>query len=109
MLGGWRLAIATGQSDQAAAPGRSRRTGPPIAAELGDVHEQQVWRFLRAQHIDLDGRKSWCESQDPDFVVKAANVVRPYIAPPENAIVTFVWTKTEVHQRRVKGRRVSQL
>ena len=23
--------------------------------QLGDVHEQQVWRFLRAQRIDLDG------------------------------------------------------
>jgi hypothetical protein len=34
-----------------------------------------VWRFLRAQQIDLDGRKSWCESQDPDFVAKAADVV----------------------------------
>ena len=55
--------------------GFARWTGPPIAAELGDVHEQQVWRFLRAQQIDLDGRKSWCESQDPDFVAKAADVV----------------------------------
>jgi dGTPase len=32
-----------------------------IAAELGDVHEQQVWRVLRAQKIDLSGRKSWCD------------------------------------------------
>lgn len=28
--------------------GFARWNGPLIAAELGDVHEQQVWRFLRA-------------------------------------------------------------
>src|SRR5579872_2082891 len=46
-----------------------------IAAALGDVHEQQVWRVLRAQKIDLSGRKSWCESDDPEFAAKAADVV----------------------------------
>ena len=40
-------------------------TGPLIAAELGDVHVQQVWRVLRAQKIDLVARKSWCESKGP--------------------------------------------
>src|SRR5262249_12478358 len=35
---------------------------PLIAAELGDVDVQYVWRFLRAQKIDLAARKSWCES-----------------------------------------------
>lgn len=40
-------------------PGRSRWTAPLIAAALGDVHEQHVWCFLRAQKIDLAGRKSW--------------------------------------------------
>jgi hypothetical protein len=33
-----------------------------IAAHLGDLHEQYVWRFLRAHKIDLAGLKSWCES-----------------------------------------------
>ena len=37
------------------------------------VSDQYVWRFLRAQKIDLDGRKSWCESHDPDFVAKTAD------------------------------------
>jgi transposase len=61
--------------------GFARWTGPLIAAELGDVHVQQVWRFLRAQKIDLDGRKSWCESDDPDFAAKSADVVGLYMAP----------------------------
>src|SRR5262245_34490652 len=55
--------------------GFARWTGPLIASDLGDVHEQYVWRFLRAQKIDLDGRKSWCESNDPEFTAKAADVV----------------------------------
>jgi transposase len=76
--------------------GFARWTGPLIAAELGDVHEQQVWRFLRAQRIDLDGRKSWCESNDPDFAAKAADVVGLYVAPPENAIVICVDEKPSI-------------
>jgi hypothetical protein len=35
--------------------GFARWTGGLIAAELGDVHAQHVWRFLRAQKIDLAG------------------------------------------------------
>src|ERR1043165_448436 len=65
--------------------GFARWSGPLIAAELSDVHEQYVWRFLRTQKIDLAGRKSWCESEDPEFAAKAADVVGLYIAPPENA------------------------
>ena len=67
-----------------------------IAAELGDVHEQYVWRFLRAQKIDLAGRKSWCESDDPEFVAKAADVVGLYMAPPQNAIVICVDEKPSI-------------
>src|SRR5689334_7865272 len=76
--------------------GFARWNGPLIATELGDVHEQQVWRFLRAQKIDLSGRKSWCESDDPEFVAKAADVVGLYMAPPENAIVICVDEKPSI-------------
>ena len=76
--------------------GFARWNGPLIAAELGDVHEQQVWRFLRAHKIDLSGRKSWCESDDPEFVAKAADVVGLYMAPPENAIVICVDEKPSI-------------
>src|SRR6516164_6155287 len=73
--------------DQPPPKGYARWTGRLLAEALGDVHEQQVWRFLREQKIDLAGRKSWCESNDPAFVAKAADVVGLYMAPPENAIV----------------------
>jgi transposase len=38
-----------------------RWTGPLIAAELGDVHIQHVWRVLRAQKLNLTASKSGCE------------------------------------------------
>ena len=61
--------------DRPVPPGYRRWTGPLIAAELGDVDVQYVWRFLRAQKIDLAARKSWCESNDPAFAAKAAEIV----------------------------------
>ena len=67
-----------------------------LAAALDDVDVQYVWRFLRAQKIDLAGRKSWCESNDPAFVAKAADVVGLYMAPPENAIVICVDEKPSI-------------
>jgi transposase len=76
--------------------GFARWTGPLIAAELGDVHEQYIWRFLRTQKIDLSGRKSWCESNDPEFIAKAADVVGLYMAPPENAIVICIDEKPSI-------------
>ncbi len=82
--------------ERAPPTGFARWSGPLIAAALGDVHEQQVWRFLRAQKIDLGGRKSWCESDDPAFAAKAADIVGLYIAPPENAIVICVDEKPSI-------------
>ncbi len=82
--------------DEPPPKGYARWTGPLIGAALGDVHKQQVWRFLRAQKIDLAGRKSWCESNDPEFVAKAADVVGLYMAPPENAIVICVDEKPSI-------------
>ena len=63
--------------DQAPPAGFARWNGPLIATALGDVDVQYVWRSLRKQKIDLGGRKSWCESKDPEFAAKAADVGRP--------------------------------
>lgn len=76
--------------------GHGRWTGPLLAKALGDVDVQQVWRVLRAHKIDLAARKSWCESNDPDFAAKAAEVVGLYMAPPENAIVISVDEKPSI-------------
>jgi transposase len=76
--------------------GFARWTGPLIAKALGDVHEQYVWRFLRAQKIDLSGRKSWCESNDPAFAAKAAEIVGLYLDPPDGALVLAVDEKPHI-------------
>src|SRR5712675_2100680 len=59
--------------------GFARWTGPLLAKSLGDVDVQYVWRFLREHNIDLAARKSWCESNDPKFAAKAADVVGLYV------------------------------
>jgi transposase len=67
-----------------------------LARQLADIHEQYIWRFLRAQKIDLSGRKSWCESTDPEFVPKAADIVGLYMSPPDNAVVLSVDEKPSI-------------
>lgn len=76
--------------------GFARWNGPLVAEALGDVDVQYVWRSLRKQKIDLSGRKSWCESTDPEFAAKAADVVGLYMAPPDNAIVLCVDEKPSI-------------
>ena len=44
-------------------------------------------RFLREHNIDLAARKFWCESNEPEFVAKAADVVDIYVDPLAKAIV----------------------
>lgn len=82
--------------DQAPPAGYSNWTAPLLARELVDIHEQYIWRFLRAQKIDLSGRKSWCESTDPEFVPKAAEIVGLYMSPPDNAVVLSVDEKPSI-------------
>jgi transposase len=76
--------------------GYANWTAPLMARELVDIHEQYLWRFLRARKIDLSGRKSWCQSNDPDFVAKAAEIVGLYMKPPDNAIVLSVDEKPSI-------------
>src|SRR6185312_12565173 len=67
--------------DKPAPEGFARWTGALLAETLGDVDVQYVWRFLRNHKIDLMARKSWCESNDPNFTAKAADVVGPLRLP----------------------------
>src|SRR5437870_9934268 len=76
--------------------GFARWTGPLLAKSLGDVDVQYVWRFLREHNIDLAARKSWCESNDPKFAAKAADVVGLYVDPPAKAIVLCVDEKPSI-------------
>ena len=76
--------------------GYGRWTGPLLAKALTDVDVQYVWRVLREHNIDLAARKSWCESNDPAFVAKAADVVGLYVDPPAKAIVLCVDEKPSI-------------
>jgi hypothetical protein len=82
--------------DKSPPAGYARWTGPLLAGELGDVDMQYVWRFLRSNKIDLAARKSWRESNDPQFTAKAADVVGLYVAPPKKAIVLCVDEKPSI-------------
>src|ERR1700689_2862184 len=85
-----------GLLDKPAPKGFARWSGPLLAKALGDVDVQYVWRCLRHYKIDLAARKSWCESNDPEFAAKAADVAGLYMAPPENAIVICVDEKPSI-------------
>lgn len=76
--------------------GFARWSAPLLARTLGDVDVQYVWRFLRAHKIDLKARKSWCESTDPDFTAKAADVIGLYLDPPAKAVVLCVDEKPSI-------------
>jgi transposase len=92
-----------GLLDKPPPEGFARWTGPLLAQALGDVDVQYVWRFLRRHKIDLEARKSWCESDDPDFTAKAADIVGLYVAPPEKAIVLCIDEKSSQALERAQG------
>ena len=58
----------------------------------------------RRQKIDLDGRRSWCVSHDPEFVPKSAAIVGLHLDPPEGALVRSVDEKRHIQAlERVQG------
>ncbi|HWQ53990.1 MAG TPA: hypothetical protein VN442_09910 [Bryobacteraceae bacterium] len=61
--------------DQPVPEGYAQRNGPLLAEALGDVSADQVWRILRSRGIQLQRRRRWCITTDPEFGPKAAAVV----------------------------------
>jgi len=82
--------------DKAPPQGYATWTGGLVAKVLGDVSEHQVWRVLRKHGIQLQRRRSWCISTDPQFAPKAADIVGLYLNPPENALVISVDEKPAI-------------
>lgn len=76
--------------DQAPPKGFAQWNGALLAQALGDVSEHHVWRILRRRGIQLQRRRSWCITTDPEFGPKAADVVGLYLNPPEKAVVICV-------------------
>jgi len=90
--------------DQAPPGGYSQWNGSLLAKALGDVSTDQVWRILRQHGIQLQRRRSWCITTDPEFGPKAADVVGMYLSPPDNAVVLCVDEKPHMQAlQRAQG------
>jgi len=90
--------------DQPAPDGYAQWNGTLIARALGDVSAAQVWRVLRSCGIQLQRRRSWCITTDPEFGPKAADIVGLYLNPPENAVVVSVDEKPHIQAlQRAQG------
>ena len=76
--------------------GYSQWNGRLLAKALKDVSDDQVWRILRKHKIQLQRRRSWCISTDPEFARKAADIVGLYLHPPENAVVMCIDEKPHI-------------
>ncbi len=76
--------------------GYSHWNGTLLARDLRDVSSDQVWRVMRAHGIQLQRRRSWCVSTDPEFAPKAADIVGLYLDPPTNAVVLAVDEKPHI-------------
>ena len=68
----------------------------PLLAQATKLHANFVWKVLRSHGVQLQRRRSWCISTDPEFAQKAADVVGLYLDPPENALVLCVDEKPHI-------------
>jgi len=84
------------QLDEPPPAGYSPWSGPLLARALPDISDDQIWRVLRKHKIQLQRRRSWCISTDPEFAAKAADVVGLYLDPPENAVLLCVDEKPPI-------------
>ena len=82
--------------DEPPPDGYGQWNGRLLAEALADVSADQVWRILRKRQIQLQRRRSWCISTDPEFGPKAADVVGLYLNPPEKALVLSVDEKPHI-------------
>jgi len=82
--------------DEPPPSGYATWNGRLVAEALGDVPKHQVYAVLRKHGIQLQRRRSWCISTDPEFAAKAADIVGLYLDPPENALVLSVDEKPHI-------------
>lgn len=75
--------------------GQSTWDGNALAKQL-NVKKSSVYSVLAANSIQLQRMRSWCVSTDPEFAVKAADIVGLYLNPPERAIVFCIDEKPTI-------------
>lgn len=91
------------QLEQPPPKGLASWDGGSLAAALG-VSDDAVWRVMRKEGIQLRRHRSWCVSTDPQFAVKAADIVGLYLDPPKNALVLSVDEKPTIQAlERARG------
>ena len=81
--------------DQPPPSGYSQWNGTLLSHALS-LPADFVWKVLRTHGIQLQRRRSWCVSTDPEFAEKAADIVGLYLNPPENALVLCVDEKPHI-------------
>src|SRR3990170_2696556 len=81
--------------DQSPPSGYAQWNGP-LLAQATVLPADFVWKVLRNHGIQLQRRRSWCISTDPEFAAKAADIVGLYLNPPENAVVLCVDEKPHI-------------
>ena len=81
--------------EEAPPPHRGCWDGALVAEALG-VSRHKVWRILRAQGICLARQRSWCVSTDPQFAMKATDIIGLYLNAPLNALVLSVDEKPSI-------------
>ena len=75
-----------------------------LLAQALDFSPRYVWRVLEKYGVQPQRKRSWCESTDPEFARKAADVIGLYLAPPVDAIVLCVDEKPHIQAlERVQG------
>ena len=75
--------------DEAPPDGYAKWNGRLLAEAL-EVSADRVWSELRKLGINLQRRRSWCVSTDPEFASKSADIIGLYLGPPENAVVISI-------------------
>lgn len=81
--------------DEPPPEGFSVWNGTLLSEALG-MRDYDVWAVLRKLGINLQRRRSWCVSTDPEFAQKSADIVGLYLSPPENAVVLSVDEKPAI-------------
>lgn len=75
--------------------GQSRWDGTALAKAV-DARKGSAYKVLAQEGIALQRMRSWCVSTDPEFAAKPADVIGPYLNPPERAIVLSVDEKPSI-------------
>jgi transposase len=76
--------------------GYSRWNGTLLSQSLKNISSDHVWRIMRRHGIQLQRRRPWCISTDPEFAPKAADIVGLYLNPPANAVILAVDEKPHI-------------